>query len=342
VSSSSSSGGSGSGGSSTLNGAGSTFAAPIYEQWGSVLKSQGLTVNYNPVGSGAGVADLQTKTVQFAGSDPALKPADKSGLKGPALQFPIAFGAITVSYNLPGVKSGLKLDGATIADIFLGKVTKWNDPEIAKLNPGAKLPSTSITVVHRNDSSGTTAGFTTFLDDYSPAWNSKVGSDKEVKWPTGTGAAKNAGVAAAIKQTQGSIGYVEQAYALLNGFTYAAVKNAHGQFVLPTIPNTSLAAAGIKVPSDLGISTINAPGSGAYPVVSQTFLDVYADPCTSGGATMSQASGIKKFLTYALGAGQQTLGTGANKLPYAPLTSALTAKDNAQLSKLTCSGSPVS
>jgi phosphate transport system substrate-binding protein len=337
--SSSSSGG---GGSATLNGAGSTLAAPIYQQWGSTLKSQGLTINYNPVGSGAGIADLQTATVQFAGSDPALKPTDTSSLKGPALQFPVAFGAITVSYNLQGQGSGLKLDGPTIAGIFLGKIKTWNDPAIKALNPGKSLPSTAITVVHRSDSSGTTKGFTTFLADYSPAWKSQIGADKTVKWPVGTGAAKNSGVAAAIKQTQGSIGYVEQAYALENSFTYAAVKNAHGQFILPTLANTSAAAVGIPVPKDLGISTINAGGPTAYPIVSQTFLDVYQDPCKAGGASASTASGLKKFLSYAIGAGQQTLGSGANKLPYAPLPATLAAKDSTQLGTMTCNGSPVS
>ena len=339
--SSSSSSGS-SGGSATLNGAGSTLAAPIYQQWGSSLKSQGLTINFNPVGSGAGIADLQTATVQFAGSDPALKPTDTAKMKGPTLQFPVAFGGITVSYNLSGIKSGLKLDGPTIANIFLGKITKWNDPAIKALNPGMNLPSSSITVIHRSDSSGTTKGFTTFLEDYSPEWKSKVGADKTVKWPVGTGAAKNSGVAAGIKQTQGSIGYVEQAYALENGFTYAAVKNSHGQYVLPSIANTSLAAVGVPVPKDLGISTINAGGSGAYPIVSQTFLDVYKDPCKSGGASASTASGLKKFLTYAFGPGQQTLGSGGNKLPYAPLPSSLAAKDTQQLSTMTCNGSPIS
>jgi phosphate transport system substrate-binding protein len=330
------------GGSGTLNGAGSTLAAPIYQQWGSNLKSQGLTVNYNPVGSGTGIADLQTATVDFAGSDPALKPADESKMKGPALQFPVAFGAITVSYNLPGVKTGLKLDGATVADIFLGKIKTWNDPAIKALNPGMSLPGTAITVIHRSDSSGTTKAFTTFLEDYSPTWKSSVGADKTVKWPVGTGAAKNAGVAAALKQTSGGIGYVEQAYALENGFTYAAVKNAKGQYELPTIPNTSLAAQGLTVPKDLGISTINSPATGAYPIVSQTFLDAYADPCKDGGASASTASGLKKFLTYAFGDGQKTLGAGSNQLPYAPLPASLVAKDMTQLGTMTCNGSPVS
>ncbi|MEO9024543.1 MAG: phosphate ABC transporter substrate-binding protein PstS [Solirubrobacteraceae bacterium] len=349
-SSSSKSGGSGasssssssSGAAATLNAAGSTLAAPIYQQWGSTLKSQGLTVNYDPVGSGAGIADLQTSTVQFAGSDPALKPTDTAKLKGPALQLPVAFGAITVSYNLPGVNTGLKLDGPTIADIYLGKIKTWNAPAIAKLNPGMKLPSTRITVVHRADSSGTTNGFTTFLSDYSPTWKSQVGANKDVKWPTGTGAAKNSGVAAAIKQTSGAIGYVEQAYALINGFHYAAVENAHGRYILPTIANTSAAAQGIAIPKDLGISTINAGGPTAYPIVSQTFLDVYQDPCKAGGANAATASGLKRFLTYAVGAGQQTLGSGANKLPYAPLPSTLAAKDMAQLKAMSCNGSAIS
>jgi phosphate transport system substrate-binding protein len=338
---SSSSSSNSSGGSATINGAGSTLAAPIYQQWGSTLKGQGLTVNFNPVGSGAGIADLQTATVQFAGSDPALKSSDTAKMKGPVLQFPVAFGAITVSYNLSGIKSGIKLDGPTIANIYMGKIKTWNDAAIKALNPGTTLPSTAITVVHRSDSSGTTDGFTKFLAATSPAWSSAVGSGKDVKWPTGTGAAKNAGVAAAIKQTPGAIGYVEQAYALENGFTYAAVKNAAGTYILPTIQNTSAAAVGIAVPADLGISTINSKGASAYPIVSQTFLDAYADPCKAGTSS-SLASGLKKFLTYAFGAGQQTLGSGGKKLPYAPLPASLQAKDTAQLAKLTCNGSPVS
>jgi phosphate transport system substrate-binding protein len=329
------------GGSGTVNGAGSTLAAPIYQQWGSSLKSQGVTLNYNPVGSGAGITQLQSATVDFAGSDPALKPTDKAKLKGPVLQFPVAFGAITVSYNLQGVSSGVKLDGPTIGAIFLGKVKTWNDPAIAKLNPGQKLPSTAITVVHRSDSSGTTDGFTKFLSATDPAWKSSVGAGKDVKWPTGTGAAKNSGVAAAVKQTPGAIGYVEQAYALENSFTYAAVKNSGGSYVLPTIPNTSAAAVGIKVPADLGISTINSPNPAAYPIVSQTFLDTYADPCKSGKASASTAGALKRFLGYALGAGQKTLGPGSNQLPYAPLPASLVAKSTSQLTKLSCNGSPV-
>ena len=343
TSSNSSPSGSGSSSSSrtaTINAAGSTLAAPIYQQWGTSLKSQGLTINYNPLGSGAGIADLETGTVEFAGSDPALKPTDTNKMKGPVLQFPVAFGAITLSYNLPGIKSGVKLDGPTISDIYLGKIKTWNDPAIKALNPGMSLPSTAITVVHRSDSSGTTDGFTKFLSDTSSTWKSQVGHGKDVKWLTGTGAAKNSGVAAAVKQTPGAIGYVEQAYALLNGFTYASVKNSAGSYIVPTISNTSAAATGIADPPNLGISTINSPNPSAYPIVSQTFIDVYKDPCKAG-ASSSTAAGLKRWLTYAVGPGQQTLGAGSNQLPYAPLPSSLSAKDKAQLATMTCNGSPV-
>ena len=331
-----------SGPAATINGAGSTLAAPIYQQWGSTLKNQNLTVNYNPVGSGAGQTQLESGVVSFAGSDPALKAKDVAKFtKGTPLQFPVAFGAITVSYNLSGIKSGIKLDGPVLSQIFQGKITKWNASAITALNPGMSLPGTSITVVHRSDSSGTTSGFTTFLSDTDPAWKSAVGEGKDVKWPTGTGAKGNSGVAAAVKQTPGAIGYVEQAYALLNGFTYAAVKNSGGSYVLPTLQNTSAAATGITIPADLGISTINSPNAAAYPIVSQTFLMTYKDPCKAG-ASSTVASGIKRFLTYAFGAGQQTLGSGSNQLPYAPLPSDLVSKDQAHLATMTCNGSTIS
>jgi phosphate transport system substrate-binding protein len=337
ASSSSSSSGSG-----TINGAGSTLAAPIYQQWGSTLKGQGLTVNFNPVGSGAGQTELESATVDFAGSDPSLKASDKAKMKGPVLQFPVAAGAITVSYNLSGVKSGLKLDGPTVAGIFMGKIKTWDDPAIKALNPGISLPSTSITVVHRSDSSGTTQGFTTWLSDVDPTWKSSVGEGKDVNWPTGTGGKGNSGVAAVVKQTSGAVGYVEQAYALENGFTYAAIKNSAGSYVLPSIPNTSAAFLGIAIPPDLGISTINSPNAGAYPIVSQTFLDAYKDPCKSGGASSGTAAALKKFLTYAFGAGQQTLGAGSNQLPYAPVPASLADKDNTQLATMVCNGAAIS
>ncbi|MEA2441793.1 MAG: phosphate transport system substrate-binding protein [Thermoleophilaceae bacterium] len=333
-----SSGGSGSGGpSGEVNGAGSTFAAPIYQQWGNALKDKGITVNYQPVGSGAGIAQLAAGTADFGASDPALTPEDRATFKkGAAIQIPMAFGAITVSYNLDGVKKGLKLDGATVADIFLGKVKKWNDPAIAKLNPGVTLPGDAITVVHRSDESGTTKGFTTFLEAYSAEWKSKVGADKTVKWPTGTGAKGNDGVAAAVKQQKGSVGYVEEAYALQNNFTTAAVKNKAGKFVDPTLDTTTAAGDGVKVPKDLGISIIDSPNPQSYPISSQTFVVVYKDLC-KGGLDKGKAGAVKGFLDYGLGEGQSVLG----QLQYAKLPSALLTRSQAASDSLTCNGTPL-
>ena len=332
----SSGGGGGSNASGTVNGAGSTFAAPVYQQWGSALKGKGITENYQPVGSGAGVAALAQGTANFAGSDPALTSDDTKTLtKGKTVQIPMFFGAITVAYNVKGLDKGLKLDGATIADIFQGKIKKWNDPAIAKLNSGLSLPGTSITVVHRSDESGTTKGFTTFLSDVSPEWKSKIGADKTVKWPTGTGAKGNDGVAAAVKQTDGAVGYVEQAYALQNNFATASVKNKAGKFIAPDLQSTSAAGDGVKVPNDLGISTINAPGATAYPITSQTFIDTYQDPCKSLGMNKGDAQALVSFISYGLGDGQRALG----QLYYAKLPSALLSKSQAAAKSLTCNGS---
>ena len=327
-----------SGSNTSINGSGSTFAAPIYQQWGSNLRSDGLTVNYQAVGSGQGVSDLTAGTVDFAGSDPPMADAEiAAAKKGAPLHFPTALGAITVSYNLAGVKSGLKLTGPILADIFFGNVKTWNDPAIADLNPGVKLPSSDITVVHRSDSSGTTKGFTTYLADVNSTWESKVGVDKIVKWPTGTGAKGNDGVAAAVKQTPNSVGYVEQSFALQNNFTTAQIKNKAGNFVAPTLSATSAAGEGLTVSSDLRFTVSNPANPAAYPITSQTFLIVYEDACKAGFSS-DVAKGLKVFLTYAEGDGQATLA----KLSYAKLPSAINSKARAQLSKLVCNGSAIS
>jgi phosphate transport system substrate-binding protein len=329
---------SGSSSSGTVNGAGSTFAAPVYQQWGSTLKDKGVTLNYQAIGSGGGIAALGQGTADFAGSDPALSADDRKALtKGEAVQIPMFFGAITVSYNVNGLDKGLKLDGATVADIFLGKIKSWNDPAIAALNSGVKLPGTKITVVHRSDESGTTKGFTTFLAAYSSEWKSKVGVDKTVKWPTGTGAKGNDGVAASVKQTDGAVGYVEEAYALQNNFTTADVKNKSGQFVEPTLASTSAAGDGLKIPADLGISTIDAPNAAAYPITSQTFVDLYKDVCKAG-MKQGDAKALGTFLDYGLGEGQASL----DQLFYAKLPAALLAKSKAAAQSVTCNGSPLS
>lgn len=338
-SSGSSSGGSGSsGGSASVNGAGSTFAAPIYQQFGATLKDQGLTVNYQGVGSGDGVAQLTAGTVDFAGSDPPMTDAEIAAAKkkGVPVHFPVALGAITVSYNLSGVQAGLKLDGATIADMFLGKIKKWNDPAIAKLNPGKKLPGTSITIVHRSDESGTTKGFTTFLAAQSPTWKKSVGADKTVKWPTGTGAKGNDGVAAAVKQTSGGVGYVEQAYALQNKFTTADVKNSAGSYIAPTLASTSAAGEGLTVPKDLRFTVADAKSPKAYPITSQTFLIMYQDPCKAG-VKKANAQGLVQLLNYTLGKGQSVLG----QLQYAKLPAPILSQAKAQIPTLTCNGKPL-
>ena len=338
-SSSSSSSSTASGGSATtISGAGSTFAAPVYEQWASSLSP--LTVNYQPVGSGAGITSLAAKTVNFGASDPPLKPADEEAIAkngSPAVQIPMFLGAITVSYNLPGVKTGLKLEGKTIADIYLGKIKTWNDPEIAALNPGVKLPSTTITVIHRSDSSGTTSGFTSFLAAVDPEFKSKVGEGKDVQWPVGTGAKGNAGVAGAVQQTTGAVGYVEQAYALQHNFTYAAVKNKSGNFVAPTLASTSAAGEGVTVPANLGIKVINSPTASAYPITSQTFLVVNKDLCKAGQSE-SVAKGVVKFIDYGLGQGQSILG----QADYAALPASILAKSKEAAAGLQCNGTAIS
>jgi phosphate transport system substrate-binding protein len=337
-SSKSSSSSTSSGGSATISGAGSTFAAPVYEQWASSLAP--LTVNYQAVGSGAGITALGAKTVDFGASDPPLKPADFAALEkvGPPVQIPMFLGAITVSYNLPGVKSGLKLEGKTIANIFLGKITTWNDAELKALNPGVSLPSTPITVIHRSDSSGTTSGFTSYLAAVDPEFKSKVGEGKDVQWPTGTGAKGNAGVAGAIQQTTGAVGYVEQAYALQHNFTYASVKNKAGNFVAPSLESATAAGAAVVVPTNLGIKIINPSGANAYPLTSQTFIVVYKDMCKAGiPGGEDAAKGVVKFLNYGLAQGQSIL----SQADYAALPANVVAKSKEAVGGLQCNGSAI-
>ncbi|MEA2149119.1 MAG: phosphate transport system substrate-binding protein, partial [Solirubrobacteraceae bacterium] len=244
--------------------------------------------------------------------------------------------AVTVSYNVQGVDKGLKLDGATVADLFLGKIKTWDDAAIKKLNSGVSLPGTAVTVCHRSDESGTTKNFTQFLADYSPAWKNGPGVDKSVKWPTGTGAKGNDGVAGCVKQTDGAVGYVEQAYALQNGFTTAAVKNKEGTFVEPTLEATSAAGAAAKPPADLRFSTIDAPGATTYPIAAVTFLLVYQDMCKAG-LTAQNAGLVKDWLNYAEGDGQSV----APELQYAPLPDAIKQSAQAKVDGLQCNGAAI-
>jgi phosphate transport system substrate-binding protein len=338
-SSSSSSNGSASKLSGTINGAGATFPQPVYQEWASRMKeAQGLTVNYQGIGSGGGIAQFTAGTVDFGATDAPMKDEEVTAAKkkGDPVHVPTVLGAVTISYNVQGLDKGLKLDGATAADIFLGKVKKWNDPAIAKLNSGVKLPTSNITVCHRSDESGTTKNFTEFLADYSPAWKSGPGVDKSVKWPTGTGAKGNDGVAACIKQNDNSVGYVEQAYALANNFTYASVKNKAGNFVEPTLEAASAAGTGVTPPDDLRFSTINADGGQAYPITAITFLLVYQDMCKAG-ADQGKAQRVKAWLDYALADGQNV----AKDLQYAPLPDDIKSPAQEKVDGLVCNGSPI-
>ena len=323
----------------TINGAGATFPQPVYSEWANQFKEKvGTTVNYQGIGSGGGIAQFTEGTVDFGASDAAMDDEEMAAAekKGQPVHVPTVLGAVTVSYNVPGVDKGLKLDGSTIADIFLGKVKKWNDPAIATLNDGVDLPDENITVCHRSDESGTTANFTLFLSDTSPEWKNGPGNDKSVQWPTGTGAKGNDGVAGCVKQAEGSIGYVEQAYALQNNFTTAAVKNKEGQFVEPSLEATSAAGEGASPPADLRFATINASGASTYPISAVTFLLVYQDMCKAG-LQPDQAKRVKAWLDFALGDGQKI----APQLEYAPLPETIKAKAQQKVDGLQCNGSAI-
>jgi len=260
-----------------LSGAGATFPAPLYARWAENYKSQsGLTLNYQAIGSGGGIKQIQANTVDFGASDKPLKPEDldKSGL----YQFPTVIGGVVPVVNLPGVQPGqLKLTGPLLADIYLGAVKSWSDPKIAQVNAGVKLPNLPITVVHRSDGSGTSFLFTTYLAGKSPAWQQKVGASDAVEWPTGIGGKGNDGVSAFVKQTLGSIGYVEYAYAKQNKATYALMQNAAGQYPAPAGPAFAAAAAGAdwnKAPGNY-LLLLNQAGAKSWPITGATFILVY-------------------------------------------------------------------
>ena len=299
-----------------LTGAGATFPQPIYAKWFADYAARtGVKINYQAIGSGGGIRQLSEQTVDFGASDAPMSDAELTKAKGgPILHFPTVLGAVVVTYNLPGVEQPLQLDGPLVADIFAGKVTKWNDPRLTVLNPAVKLPPNDILVVHRSDGSGTTYIFSDYLAAVSPAWKQAVGKGKELRWPIGLGGKGNDGVAGQVKQTPGAIGYVELAYAKQNRLPAAAIRNAAGRFVLPSAESATAAAAGaaqaLPRNTDYRISIVDAPGEGAYPISSFTWLLVYRDMPDSG-----KASKLRDFLRWAFESGEQE----AAKLDYAPL-----------------------
>ena len=305
-----------------ISGAGATFPAPVYAKWAEAYKAKtGNGLNYQAIGSGGGIKQIKAKTVDFGASDKPLKLDDlnASGL----YQFPTVMGGIVPDLNVPGLKPGqLHLTGPVLADIFLGKITKWNDPAIAKLNHGVPLPGLSITVVHRSDGSGTSFLFTSYLSMVSPEWSSKVGASDSVQWPTGLGGKGNDGVAAFVKQTIGAIGYVEYAYAKQNNATYALVQNAAGKYPAPVAADFAAAAAGAdwtKAPGNY-LLLLNQPGASSWPITGATFILVYKkqDNAASGREVLS-------FFDWAYKNGD-AMAAGLDYVPLPPSVKALIRK----------------
>jgi len=299
-----------------LTGAGATFPAPIYQKWfADYAAKTGVKINYQQIGSGGGIRQLSEQTVDFGASDAPMSDDEMAKAKGgQVLHFPTVLGAVVITYNLPGVTRSLRLTGDVVADLFLGQITKWNDPKIAALNPGVKLPAMDVLVAHRSDGSGTSYIFTDYLTAVSPAWASGPGKGKEVKWPVGLGGKGNDGVAGLVKQTPGAIGYVELAYVKQNKLPYAELKNASGQFIAPTIESVTAAAAGaaraLPPTTDFRVSIVNAPGREAYPISSFTWLLVYANQSDA-----TKGKKLVDFMRWAFHEGERSAGT----LDYAPL-----------------------
>jgi len=302
------------GGGSQINGAGATFPNPIYSKWFAEYNKlhPGVRINYQPLGSGAGIRQLTSRTVFFGASDQPMKDEQLQAAPGRILHFPTVLGAVVPIYNLPEVSQQLKFTGPLIADIVLGKVKKWNDPAIAKLNPGVKLPATDLTLVHRSEGSGTTFIFADYLGKVSDEFKKTVGVDASLKWPVGVGGKGNEGVSGLVQQTPGSVGYVELVYALQNKITVGSVQNSAGTFVVPSVASVTAAAAGAaaNMPADFRVSITNAPGADAYPIASFTWVLLYEDP-----QDKAQAAMMKEFMRWALTDGQKM----APQLGYASL-----------------------
>ena len=294
-----------------INGAGATFPYPIYSKWFDEYTKVDPSVrfNYQSIGSGGGQKQIMAQTVDFGASDGPMSDDNLSKAPGKLLHIPTVAGAVVMVSNLPGNPS-LKLDGDTIAGIYLGQIKKWNDPKLTALNPGVQLPDKDIVVVHRSDGSGTTFIFTDYLSKVSPEWKQKVGNNTSVNWPTGIGGKGNEGVSGQVKQTPGAIGYVELIYAIQNKMSHAELKNSAGEFVKPTIESVTAALGTADIPDDFRFSMTNAPGKDAYPIAGATWLLVYEqqkDP--------AKGKKLIEFLKWAVTKGEAM----AKDLDYAPL-----------------------
>jgi phosphate transport system substrate-binding protein len=298
-----------------LTGAGATFPNPIYTKWfDAYSKQSGVQINYQSIGSGGGIRQFTEGTVDFGASDAPMTDAQVAAIRGNVLHVPTVLGAVVATYNLPSAgKQALRFDGATLADIFLGRISRWRDRRITSLNPGVNLPDQDIIVVHRSDGSGTTFIFTDYLSNISPQWKGKVGKATSVQWPIGLGGKGNEGVTQQVKQTEGSIGYVELIYAISNGLPYAWLKNADGVFVEPSLKSVSAAAAGAQLgpDTDFRVSITNAPGQDSYPASSFTWLLLRKE-----GGDSTKARLLREFIQWMLRPEAQRM---AADLHYAPL-----------------------
>jgi phosphate transport system substrate-binding protein len=302
-------------GQTSLTGAGATFPNPIYTKWFDAYnKKTGVQINYQSIGSGGGIKQFTEGTVDFGATDGPMSDEQMQAVGGKVIHLPTVMGAVVLTYNLPAAASAkLKFDGPTIADIFLGKITKWNDKRIAGLNAGVTLPDADIIVVHRSDGSGTSYIFTDYLSKVSSEWKEKVGKATSVNWPAGLGGKGNEGVTQQVKQTEGALGYVELIYAFANNLPYAQVKNASGKLVDPSLESVSAAAASAKFEknTDFRVSITNAPGADAYPISSFTWLLVQPDM-----KDVTKGKALKEFLSWMIAPDAQKM---AADLKYAPL-----------------------
>jgi len=319
----------------TLNGAGATFPFPLYSKWSQVYAAEkGVRINYQSIGSGGGIRQFIAKTVDFGASDSPMTDEQIRQAGGRVLHIPTVAGAVVPVYHIPGVGPGLNFTGEVLADIFLGKVTRWNDPRITKLNPNVNLPSAEIVVVHRSDGSGTTAIWVNYLSKVSKEWKEKVGEGTSVEWPTGLGGKGNEGVAGLVRGTPYSLGYVELAYAVTNRMTFGKVRNKAGQFINPSLSSTTKAMEGAlpTIPEDYRAFFTNPEGRDAYPIAGFTYLLIYGeqpDPV--------KGKALVEFLWWAIHDGQKY----APPLLYAPLPKSLVQRLEKTLRTVTSGGKPL-
>jgi phosphate transport system substrate-binding protein len=319
-----------------LQGAGATFPNPLYQKWVSEYGKlhPNIRIDYQSIGSGGGIKQIKERTVGFGASDSPMKDDDLKSAPGEILHIPTVLGAVVITYNLAKVEHPLKFSPDVIADIFLGKIKKWNDPRIRVDNPGVSLPATEITVVHRSDGSGTSAVFTDYLSKVSPEWKEKVGTGTSPSWPVGIGGKGNEGVAGQVKNTPNTIGYVELAYAVQNKLPAAQIKNASGVFIQPSIDAVTAAAAGsvASTPDDLRVSITNAPGADAYPISSYTYLLIYKDQ-----QDPVKGKALVDFAWWGIHEGE----TYAKDLQYAPLPAEIVKRAEVKINSITAGGVPL-